>query len=325
MNPNLCPLCGNNNQCANLAASSPPNPTSSAEEPPHCWCMDEEIPRAALDDIPDALKGEACICQSCARRYQSRSSGVQTIDPRAQKSNTLRLGILNADDVREELSPEFGEYPDMFARLFQPAAKSSKLNLELTSWNVHRGEYPDDLDCVDAFLITGSKFSVYDDEPWIRSLGQFVQRLHSARKKLIGICFGHQLVAHQLGGRTEKSDRGWAIGCHLAKVYESFASAQKGQTFELLSSHQDQVVVPPAGARVVAGTEFCPISMMQMDDHILTIQSHPEFSLPYARKLYALREASFPAETYAKAQASLDTSPDQQKVAVWLLEFASAS
>jgi len=106
----------------------------------------------------------------------------------------MKLGILKTDDVRKDLVDDFGEYPEMFTRLIHQVDPS----IEISEYDVLRSKYPHDIDDVGAYLITGSKASVYDDEDWIRQLGDFVQELHQRRKKLIGICFGHQLVAHVL-------------------------------------------------------------------------------------------------------------------------------
>ena len=99
----------------------------------------------------------------------------------------MRIGILKTDAVREDLVDEFGEYPDMFAALLGAADAS----LEFAVYDVEQGEYPTEIDEVDAYLITGSKSSVYEDKLWIHSLADFVRQLHQRRKPLVGICFGH--------------------------------------------------------------------------------------------------------------------------------------
>ena len=110
----------------------------------------------------------------------------------------MKLGILKTDAVRPEWVPEFGEYPDMFMALL---AREDP-QLEFAVYDVEQGIYPQDIDEVDAYLITGSKSSVYEDKPWIQELMEFVRVLDRRRKKIVGICFGHQLVAQALGGRT---------------------------------------------------------------------------------------------------------------------------
>ena len=114
----------------------------------------------------------------------------------------MRIGILKTDAVRTEWVAEFGEYPDMFVRLVGDANPEATFS----TWDVEEGVHPtqDDIDSVDGFIITGSKSSAYDDKQWIRDLEGLIQRLHAARKKMVGICFGHQVVAQALGGVVSK-------------------------------------------------------------------------------------------------------------------------
>lgn len=230
----------------------------------------------------------------------------------------MRLGILKSDDVRSELVDEFGEYPDMFTRLLRAVEPT----LDIVSYEVQHGDYPQNIDEVDAYLITGSKASVYDDVGWIHRLADFVGTLHSARKKLLGICFGHQMVAHALGGKTEKSRKGWGVGRDTVRFFDhSNRYAAETDEYSLWFSHQDQVMIPAVGATVLGGTEFCPIAMCQLDNHILTFQGHPEFSADFARELLNLRQNIVGDEVYRRGISSLDLPTDRQQVAKWLIDF----
>jgi GMP synthase-like glutamine amidotransferase len=230
----------------------------------------------------------------------------------------MRIGILKTDVVRKEFVDEFGEYPDMFAELLIGVDP----DLEFVVYDVQQGEYPDDLDEVDAYLMTGSKSSVYDDEPWIHRLADFVRELHARRKKFLGICFGHQMVAHALGGRTEKSDKGWGVGAHRATFSELPPWHDGGRRdFYLLVSHQDQVTRPAPGSRILAGSEFCENAVCQIGDHILTFQGHPEFVRGYSENLLELRREMIGEETYRAGVASLERKLDRERVARWMLDF----
>lgn len=207
----------------------------------------------------------------------------------------------------------------MFDRLLREVDPT----IECVEYDVLRLEYPDDIDEVDAYLITGSKASVYDDEEWIRRLGQFVQELHQRKKKLIGICFGHQLVAHVLGGRTEKSSAGWLIGVQRHELNEeglALTGVTKG--FDVICSHQDQVVVPATDSVTLAGSEKCPLAMCRIQDHILTIQGHPEFSPDYSRSLFSLRREQLGDDLVDEGIGSLNTRVDNAQIAKWMLDFA---
>lgn len=233
----------------------------------------------------------------------------------------MKIGILKTDTVRPEWVQTFGEYPAMFAQLLGAVDPT----IEFVVYDAEAGELPQTLDEVDAFLITGSKSSVYDDKDWIRRLEELVRDIHAARKKLVGICFGHQLVARALGGQAEKAAVGWGVGVHSATFAQLPAWHDGGDPeFRLLVSHQDQVLEPAAGAQVLAGSEFCPNAVCQIGDHILTFQAHPEFRREYSRELLEFRRELIGEDNYQQGIASLDQDIEQQRVARWIVSFLNA-
>jgi len=232
----------------------------------------------------------------------------------------MKLGILNTDTVKPEFTAKHGEYPDMFAELFHLVDP----DISFMTYEVVQGEYPSDIDEVDGYVITGSKLSVYDDIPWINDLKNFVRQLHSEEKKIIGICFGHQLVAEALGGKTGQAETGWCVGVHK----NTFTDAAKdyGLTrseFKIPSNHKDQVLELPPGGKLLARTETCPISAMGLGDHILTFQGHPEFSEGYARALLDMRRKIFGETHYREAINSFKNETNNSQVASWILDFIS--
>jgi len=230
----------------------------------------------------------------------------------------MKIGILRADDVHPSLVEEFGEYPEQFTRLLQRANPT----VETVAYDVQRGEYPGHIDEVDAYLLTGSKASVYDEAEWIRRLADFVRSLNDQRKKLIGICFGHQLVAHALGGRTEPSPKGWGVGVHTHTLNED-GKRQTGETagYDIIVSHKDQVIVPAHGTTLLAGSDFCPYAMCRVGNHIFTMQGHPEFDPGYARQLYESRRELLGEELTTQGIQSLATKVDSTRIAKWMIRF----
>ncbi len=233
----------------------------------------------------------------------------------------MKLGILKTDTVRPEWVGRFGEYPDMFIALLGRANP----DLEFVVYDVEAGEYPYDIDEVDAYLITGSKSSVYDDKPWIPPLIAFVQELHRRGKKTVGICFGHQLIAEALGGKTEKSSKGWGVGLH-AYHFSDLPEWHDGRDpdFAILVSHQDQVVANAEGARVLASSDFCENAVCQIGDTMLTFQGHPEFVPEYSREIMQFRREQIGEPLYESGMASLDVSPEGDRVARWINAFLAS-
>ena len=233
----------------------------------------------------------------------------------------MKIGILKTDVVREEWVPRFGEYPDMFIRLLGDRAP----DLQFEVYDAMNGEYPSDLDEVDAYLITGSKFSVYDDLPWIHELLAFIRRIFEHGKKIVGICFGHQAVAQALGGETRKADAGWGVGIHHHRFAERPPWLDDGDlSFSVLVSHQDQVTANADGARTLAGSEFCPNAVCQIGDQVLTLQGHPEFVPEYSLEIMDFRRERIGEDRYAAGTASLAEAPATDRMANWIINFLRA-
>lgn len=230
----------------------------------------------------------------------------------------MNIGILNTDKLKPEFSLRFGEYPSMFARLLLTA----KPDLKLQTYNVLDFQYPKDIDECDAYLITGSKLSVYEEIPWIIELKNFVRKLNTAQKKLVGICFGHQLIAEALGGKTLAAQCGWCVGAHKTKLNENATFYRTPEEeFYLISNHRDQVSKMAEGATLLASTKACPIAMTSLGNHILTFQGHPEFNKEYAKALLDMRRELLGEPIYSAAINSLEIKTNNSLVSTWILGF----
>ncbi len=229
-----------------------------------------------------------------------------------------RLGLLVCGQVPETLVPRFGRYPAMFRALLGRVAPT----LELVEYAVDAGELPDDLQACDGYLLTGSRYSVYDDEPWIRRLEEFVRELHAARRPMVGICFGHQMLGRALGGVTERATQGWGLGRQRMNVLATTPWMSPVATdYALFVTHQDQVTVLPPGSTHLASNAHCENAMFVVDDIALGIQAHPEFDVGYARELAQNRQDDITPERFAAAMDSFDQPVDADVVARWILGF----
>ena len=233
----------------------------------------------------------------------------------------MHIGILKTDAVRPEWEPDFGEYPDMFKRLLLDTDAS----VSFAVWDVEECVHPtdDDIDKVDGFIITGSKSSAYDNKQWIRDLETLIQRLHARRKKMVGICFGHQIIAKALGGVVSKSNKGWGVGIHtyeLDKVPFN-DGAQSGQ-LKLVVSHQDQVHELPPGARNVVSNAHCENAGFVLGDNIFTLQGHPEFTDEYSEAIMSFRFDMIGPDRVAQGRTSLQQhNHEGDRVAAWIISF----
>ncbi|MDE0193306.1 MAG: hypothetical protein OXQ90_18280 [Gammaproteobacteria bacterium] len=230
----------------------------------------------------------------------------------------MRLGILQADHVDPECRARFGDYADMFAVALGDALGPGA---SFEFFDVRRGCYPDHVDDCDGYLITGSRASVYDDEPWIDRLKDFVRQLDNAQAKTVGICFGHQLVAAALGGVVDRAQAGWGVGVHTWEIVDDEPWMRPRLCeLRLLASHQDQVDVLPQGARLLAASDFCPNAAFAIDNHVFAVQGHPEFTRDYARFLMCRRRDQL-GDAFAPGMESLHEPTDEAVVAQWIAGF----
>jgi GMP synthase-like glutamine amidotransferase len=224
----------------------------------------------------------------------------------------MSLAILEAGAPPPALLAEFGHYPAMFERL---------LGTEATTYEVRAGELPPDVGRHSAYLITGSSAGVYEDLSWIAPLIAFL-RAAKGRAKLVGICFGHQLMAEAFGGRVEKSAKGWGVGLHSYPIVRHEPWMDDVPLVSAPASHQDQVVQPPPDAELIASSLFTPYAGFSWTDApAISFQFHPEMSPAFARALYDSRRDRIP--DVDAAIASLDAPNDNARVGSWIDRFLS--
>jgi GMP synthase-like glutamine amidotransferase len=233
------------------------------------------------------------------------------------------IGILQTDRVVDGFRDAHGDYPEMFERLLEAADSTVTTT---TYWVQDVAQLPSAVLC-DAYLITGSRHSVYEDLPWIAPLVEFLRQVLCAQKKIIGVCFGHQLMAHYFGGRVTAAEHGWAVGVHESRLVQHlpWMGTPQAEQVALLSSHKDQVVVLPDDAVLYATNDFCPIAGFTIGDAVVTIQGHPEFSKPYAKALMDKRRDLLGPDVYAQGVASLTQPTHESLLAQWILRFVQGS
>lgn len=228
----------------------------------------------------------------------------------------MDLGILETGAPPADLNLRFGSYGDMFRQLLGP-------DYRYTYYDVRGGKLPE-LGRHDAYLISGSASGVYDGDPWIAPLKTFIQQA-SGRTPMVGICFGHQIMAEAYGGRVTKSPKGWGAGLHSYEIKQraSWMNGEGGPLLSMPVSHQDQIIDLPQDATVLAASEFTPYAVLEYPQRrAISFQGHPEFSPEYATALIDLRRGTRYQQDFAdSAVASLKQPNDAQRVAGWVRNF----
>jgi GMP synthase-like glutamine amidotransferase len=207
----------------------------------------------------------------------------------------MRIGLLKADYVNDAQKILHGDLGDMFYRFL-----SVVMTVDLTVYEVRHGQYPTCLEAQDAYIISGSRFSVNDSDPWVDKLMDFIRTARN-RVPVIGFCFGHQAIAKALGGHIG-SRLVPNIGARKIKMlsYPAWA-ASESDVPQALFNHSEQVLKVPLGATIIAGDAICPTQIIQFTPRLLGIQAHPEYCPAYQDALMELNSRVTP-EALANAR-----------------------
>ena len=230
----------------------------------------------------------------------------------------MKIGILKCDSTNDHFRKEHGDYPDMFISLFQ----SVETDLEFETYDVILNEYPNKLEDNDAYLISGSRYGVNDGDKWIDDLEKFILELQQRKHPLIGICFGHQMIAKALGGKTELAPQGWGAGVqNYQKILTEPWMEPDLEQFSILSFHKDQVTKLPKDAVLIAENDFCPYSAYYIGEWLISFQGHPELTKDYIRALLFHRKNILGKEVLKIGLESLEKQIQPQIIAKWILNF----
>lgn len=233
----------------------------------------------------------------------------------------MKLTIIQAGEVPPPLRAGFGLYPPMFVRMFEEAG----FGFSYDTVPIHEGAAFPDPAGLEAILITGSAAGVYDDHAWLDPLRAFIRGAYAANTPMLGICFGHQIMADALGGDVRKSEKGWGLGRHTYEIRNQPGFlATDLPALSIACSHQDQVIAPPREAEVFLASAFTPnAGLAYRNGRALSLQPHPEFLDDYTLALAELRRGRAPDELVDAAVASIDGPSHSREVAVWLGDFLS--
>lgn len=235
----------------------------------------------------------------------------------------MKIGILETGEVAADLKARHGDYPAMFEHLLRAVDPA----LEFATLRVVAGEMPAAPGQADAWLVTGSRHGVYDDLPWIDPLKTFLRDCLARRVPVVGICFGHQILAEAMGGQVVKSDRGWGLG---VQDYDVLAHPgwmrDAPEHFAMNALHQDQVIRAPAETTVLARSPHCAIAALAYGDpeapDAISLQPHPEFGADFMDALLELRGGTaFPVAQADAARASLIRPVQSLDWARWIVDY----
>lgn len=220
----------------------------------------------------------------------------------------MKIGILQTGHAPDEVLGPIGDYDAMFARLL------GGHGFEFQTFNVVDMEFPDGPEACDGWLVTGSKHGAYEDHAFIPPLEALIRDIHAADRPMVGICFGHQIIAQAMGGKVVKWDGGWVVG---RQEYDF-----QGRKLAINAWHQDQVGEVPEGAEVIASSDTCENAALVYGNRIWTIQPHPEFGADMVEALATYRAPGVvPDAQIASARAALPEPIHQNAMAADMAAF----
>ncbi|WP_458790007.1 type 1 glutamine amidotransferase [Yoonia sp. MH D7] len=220
----------------------------------------------------------------------------------------MKIGILQTGHAPDEVQATLGDYDAMFGKLLAGE------DFTFQTFNVVDLEFPASITACDGWLLTGSKHGAYEDHAFIPPLEEFIRAAYAAEVPMVGICFGHQIIAQALGGKVEKFKDGWAVG---RQTYD-----WQGQDIALNAWHQDQVVTRAEGSIPVASNEFCENAALVYGTRAFTVQAHPEFGDQIIGDLATLRGPGLvPDPILTAARANMNKPNANQKLATMIAQF----
>ncbi len=239
----------------------------------------------------------------------------------------MHLGILVAGPMLDSQAKQYGDYSTLFQRLLDPFIPA----LTVHAYSVYKDELPSSPEVHDAWLISGSRYTAFDREPWMLRLEVFIRAVHhshhhTAQRRMIGICFGHQIMAQALGGRIARNPGGWGLGQHVHQLIDARPAWMQddGDAHYAVSViHEDQVVESPESAQRLASSDFCTSAILQYGDWALSFQGHPEFDNAFVHTVVDARENEVfsPADASQARKSLRHQEPQQQRAAQWIARF----
>jgi GMP synthase-like glutamine amidotransferase len=231
----------------------------------------------------------------------------------------MRVGLLVCDHVDPGLLDVAGDYTDMFRALLEPAG------IEVVPYDLAEGEVPGSVRECDGWITTGSRRHVHETGvPWIRVMADLVREFRREDRPFVGVCFGHQMIAHALGGEVAPAAAGWGVG-RKDVVISDVPGWMDAASFPIMNSHVDEITRLPPGASAIGGDEHCRNAMIRLGPRMIGMQGHPEFGVDYARALIRARRGT--VVPHAVADAALEALPpavDTARFGSWLGGFFSA-
>ncbi|KAK6536041.1 hypothetical protein TWF281_000287 [Arthrobotrys megalospora] len=208
-------------------------------------------------------------------------------------SKPFTLAVLECDQPLDAARIERGGHTGVWTALFADAADARGIpreRIEVIGYNAEEG-LPS-INDIDGILISGSRYNAWADDAWIINLVAFARECVAAKKPVIGICFGHQIVGRALGGEVNRNENGWEVAPTVLRLSEKGKEVFGRETITLHLMNRDIVRTCPSDMEILASTSKTQIHSLYRPGEVFTVQGHPEFDEEIIAELLKMRIGS---------------------------------
>lgn len=182
-------------------------------------------------------------------------------------------------------------------------------DVEFQVWSLEETQKIPEID-FDGLLITGALFSVWE-MPKLEEISAWIRKIHERKIPILGVCFGHQLIAHAFGGKIAKNPKGWEFGtvdvnfldsCENEPIFHGISTPFLAQL-----THEDIVIKNPPNAKILAKSELTENQAMKIGDSTFGVQFHPEITADILKMALKLRTTESFYATHEIVETSIAT------------------
>ncbi|KAK5688454.1 hypothetical protein LTS10_000432 [Elasticomyces elasticus] len=211
----------------------------------------------------------------------------------------LKIAVLECDEPIGRTKDKYGGYGNVFKALLDSGADLiedkdgvKRPELDIRKYDVVNAEVYPKLEDIDGVLLTGSKYNAFDNDPWILKLVEFTKQvLAQKRVRLIGVCFGHQIVGRAMDVKVDRSDRGWEVSVTPVQLTEKGKALFGVKELAIHQMHHDIVYTYPESVEPLGHSPRCDVQGMYTKGRLITVQGHPEFTGDIVEELLENRHA----------------------------------
>lgn len=214
-----------------------------------------------------------------------------------------RIGLLMVGWTLPPIRERYGDFDQWFIARSRTAAR-------FHTHHIHNGDPLPSPEESDGWIITGSPRSVYDQLPWLAAAKKALVLAVESDHPILGVCFGHQLLAAAIGSDVGPNPQGWEMGQTTISLLEQGAQsplfAGMDSPFKAFATHRDVVHSLPDQVRPLASNDM-GLQAFQAGERAFGVQFHPEFTADITRMYMQLRPEAVSADL-AVPDAAVDHS-----------------